>query len=760
MSSGADLERTSIEWVDNLKDLEADTVEGQNRIVAAAAENMMEDLRRSYARYRSTKGASNAFVAAQLASRIENTLELLPAKERNRLNALYQTDLAKAQQAGGQAAVDMDRINKQRTKALKALAKPNTDAMKGAGRRLDEFWGDENSKLTDRVKALTRQAALEGKSWRSLSQQIQDLLVYSDQNLESRRKTHRMGLAGRAELIARTEMAYAFIQGQKDNYRKMGYDHVRWSAASERTCGYCMSRDGLVYELEAVENAIPAHPRCRCSLVPVDAPSLNKPKGPNGPDAAEQLDDSYWTKSRQDKLNQWKQENRGIRDPKTEALLNQMLQDYAKTPTNTERYFQPDSEAGLPKWMPSGSLIPNMLKAEQNARRAADREDIKAQKKAELEAEAELNKELMEQEQERLEEQAGKDAEDLADKARREAEKAEEAAAAARRKALEEVEEIQRDIANYNLVHREMPNITRDKWVKYDDKMKEVMLADAERRRKKRVEWEELAEEKKRLTEAAANGDEEAADTLQQMRDDEEWAWAEDEVTTDEVGFEYDPAQWEEYGYDSEDEFRMALDMIKTWTQNGYTGVRGQQLLNALKNGENLSDYEKDKARRYEGKQERGEMEYEAFEYERMADALEDLVYNAPKYKGDIYRGIHTKDRASAEALIEKFARGDEVKTLTSWSADKGKAEDFTWEDANGDAMLDGGTGVLWRVNNRDGAPVSSRSAFGTEEEVLVPSGMQYRVNGVKERMIEGVNVFEVDLEVVEVGDPDWRYSD
>ena len=382
MSKGSDLENTSLSWLDTLDGVADGTVKGQNRLLAAATESMMGDLRTAYSKYTQSGGKSNAYTAGQLAARIENTLELLPPKARQRLEGMYQADLAKAQEIGRKAGVDLDKINDQKkNKTTKANAKPNTDAMKAAGRRLGTFWGDENSKLTDRVKALTRQAALEGKSWRQLSLQIRELLSNDKtQNAQSLAKTKRMGLAQRAELIARTEMGFAFIEGQKDNFKKNGYEFVRWSAAGERTCGYCISRDGLVYQVDEIDGAIPAHPRCRCSLIPVDAPSLKKGKGgPTGPEAADELDDSYWSKSRKAKMDRWKQDQNlnGKGEPKqilkSNSELDQALRDFSQTPTNTERWFRPNAGAAKPVWAPSGNIIPDMTAAAKNAADAADK---------------------------------------------------------------------------------------------------------------------------------------------------------------------------------------------------------------------------------------------------------------------------------------------------------------------------------------------------------------------------------------------------
>ena len=71
-------------------------------------------------------------------------------------------------------------------------------------------------------------------------------------------------------------------------------------AGAERTCGYCISRHGLIYRIEELEGQS-AHPRCRCTISPVRKPldeNGNPIDNPNGADAADQLDDGFWTRSR------------------------------------------------------------------------------------------------------------------------------------------------------------------------------------------------------------------------------------------------------------------------------------------------------------------------------------------------------------------------------------------------------------------------------------------------------------------------------
>lgn len=429
MSTGANLENTSLSWLDKMDALGGGTVAAQNAVLATSVEQMLGDLRGTYQKIVKSDGKFGNYEAKQLQNRIENTTELLPPAARKRLTAIYERDLAVANELGKEAGVDLDKQLKERSEAQKANAAPNVPGQKAAGRRLRVFWEQENSKMTDRVRALTQQAALQGKSWRSLSLQIRELLIQEEkqgtESERSKRVNKRYGINGRAELIARTEMAAAFVQGKIDEMRRMGYEYARWSAAAERTCGYCMSRDGLVYKIEEVEGSIPAHPRCRCSLVPVEMSAEMKKNGPTGPGAADELDDAYWTKSRNDKLSQWKQENRGIRDPKTENLLNQMLRDYARTPTNTQNYLRPGSEAPKPFWAPSGTTIPDLGRASRNAEEASEAEG-KARRE-ELERESNEAMKAAEKEARRVAAAKKKEAQEAADKQAKETQRVQDA---------------------------------------------------------------------------------------------------------------------------------------------------------------------------------------------------------------------------------------------------------------------------------------------------------------------------------------------
>ena len=423
-TTGADLENTSLAWLDKLAGLGDGTKTAQNAILANSVEQMLSELRGRYqkmdaAQRKDPSSRSNLYSGQQLAARIESSIDLLPSWKQKELTKLYERDLTEAQRLGADAGLNLDKVLKNRDRALNQNAKPNVDAINAANRRLNQFWEKENSQFTDRVKALTRNAAAQGMSWRQLEKQVRELLIIDrDQGTasdRSKRVNKRYGIPGRAEMIARTELAGVYINGQIDNMRRMGYDYGRWSAAAERTCGYCMSRDGLVYEIEELEQSLPAHPRCRCSIIPVDVPEKMRKKGPSGPDAAKDLDDAYWTKSRNEKLKQWKNENRGIRDPKTDRILNDMLRNFARTPTNTQRYLRPGAEAPKPFWSPSGQVIPSMGDAASNAKKAAEA-GAKLKEARRLQDEADAAAKAAEEEAKRLaEEKAAEEARQLAE---------------------------------------------------------------------------------------------------------------------------------------------------------------------------------------------------------------------------------------------------------------------------------------------------------------------------------------------------------
>ena len=72
-----------------------------------------------------------------------------------------------------------------------------------------------------------------------------------------------------ADMIARTEMAHVQTEAAKQRYKDYGIQQVEiWADPDERTCEICGKLHRQKYAVGA-HVPIPAHPRCRCCIVPV-----------------------------------------------------------------------------------------------------------------------------------------------------------------------------------------------------------------------------------------------------------------------------------------------------------------------------------------------------------------------------------------------------------------------------------------------------------------------------------------------------------
>lgn len=74
---------------------------------------------------------------------------------------------------------------------------------------------------------------------------------------------------GRADALARTELAHIQTQAARQRYEDTGIEYVEiWADPDERTCEVC----GKLHKKRIPVGAtmpIPAHPRCRCTIIPV-----------------------------------------------------------------------------------------------------------------------------------------------------------------------------------------------------------------------------------------------------------------------------------------------------------------------------------------------------------------------------------------------------------------------------------------------------------------------------------------------------------
>lgn len=74
---------------------------------------------------------------------------------------------------------------------------------------------------------------------------------------------------GRADALVRTELAHIQTQAAQKRYEDYGIQEVEvWADEDERRCEVCGKLHQKRYPIGAVP-PVPAHPRCRCTIVPV-----------------------------------------------------------------------------------------------------------------------------------------------------------------------------------------------------------------------------------------------------------------------------------------------------------------------------------------------------------------------------------------------------------------------------------------------------------------------------------------------------------
>ena len=415
MSKGGDIDASILQSLDALEGKIGGVGKTTGAVLTRSVEDGLAELKNVFAKLAETKGADGRYEAQRLDSKIQSNLRtlwkdgLIPPEQLKKLSDNYSDALNDAWKLGNKEGVDLTDLvrDKNKSAATKGNSKVNLLAVENAGRRLAAFWNFENADFKNRVTALTQLAIAKGWSYRKLALEIRGLLrTDPNQSREGQRRNRRMGILGRAELIARTEMQAAYIDGKIRHFRERGVGWVRWSAAFERTCPFCASRHGLVFDLNDVESDIPAHPRCRCTLIPTEKPDgWDDKNADKGALAAQGMDDAYWANARASVLNAWKKAQ-----GTTKRDLNSELRRYLNTPTNTRKKLLNTDEAPKPVWMPGGRFLPDSGRIAEAIDRAQAEERSRAER-ARLEKEkAEAEKQRKQEEEQKAREKAEREA--------------------------------------------------------------------------------------------------------------------------------------------------------------------------------------------------------------------------------------------------------------------------------------------------------------------------------------------------------------
>ena len=105
----------------------------------------------------------------------------------------------------------------------------------------------------DEIRKILAKGYEQGESWKE-----------QKKNIEKKIKN-----PVRAEMIAITELGFAYNTSTKNTYRGAGASKVAWHASLDlKTCDGCRALHGKVFDVDKAPDN-PLHPRCRCTWLPV-----------------------------------------------------------------------------------------------------------------------------------------------------------------------------------------------------------------------------------------------------------------------------------------------------------------------------------------------------------------------------------------------------------------------------------------------------------------------------------------------------------
>ena len=331
-----------------LDQLEARTLANTTAMLRTALDRVLGDLRRHYAAYLAAVGPSDtdpegnpirapgAYSSAEASTKyraiLRDAQQFLPPEEITAWQRQFTTDLVEALAVGGEAAAALQSIV---TGASATFAGANPLAIRAAVQAATAFMQGESARFRDQIAQIVGEGVARGWGPKRLERQIVGAL---EGTTDPTGKTSRMGLRHRAEVIARSELANAYVKGAIDHNLAEGFSFIRWVAATdERTCRWCLSRHGRIYPADQV--IIPAHPQCRCTPVPLPADEVLE-ADPVIRDTL--LDNDFWREEQAAGVRALAKAE-GISEERARGLLQRAL----TAPTASERYLFPDRTRSL-----------------------------------------------------------------------------------------------------------------------------------------------------------------------------------------------------------------------------------------------------------------------------------------------------------------------------------------------------------------------------------------------------------------------------
>ena len=135
----------------------------------------------------------------------------------------------------------------------------------GAAQMIQQVWAADGKSWSSRIWENTADLA------ETLNEKLIECVVGGKKTSELKKALmERFNVSfSRADALARTELAHIQTQAARQRYEDTGIEYVEiWADPDERTCEVC----GKLHKKRLPVGAtmpIPAHPRCRCTIVPV-----------------------------------------------------------------------------------------------------------------------------------------------------------------------------------------------------------------------------------------------------------------------------------------------------------------------------------------------------------------------------------------------------------------------------------------------------------------------------------------------------------
>lgn len=185
-------------------------------------------------------------------------------------------------QMEGQLRLELEKLgNKQAQILTKKFLEEYTEIYRAIAIKDNLFFGEVDTKAAQQI--INSIWCADGKSWsqriwdnidllqQTLNDNLVDCVITGKPTTELKQMlTERFGVSySNADSLVRTEMAHIQTQAAQKRYTDYGIQMVEvWADADERRCEVCGKLHQKKYPVGAVM-PVPAHPRCRCCIIPV-----------------------------------------------------------------------------------------------------------------------------------------------------------------------------------------------------------------------------------------------------------------------------------------------------------------------------------------------------------------------------------------------------------------------------------------------------------------------------------------------------------